>query len=114
MVRFQVLHQLQIPAKGQILIDAALHQDTGAVNGLELPNLLADFFKRQRVRVLLVAGAVKAAKRAADVTDIRVVDVAVNQVGDDLRVGATLPDGVGGGGEVKERQIVKFYGFLGG
>src|SRR3954463_8419313 len=82
---------------------AALHEQAGAAERERLLDLLEDDRLRQQVAVARVAGAaVEGAEVAVGDADVRVVDVAVDDEGDALRVGAAPPQLVRGAADRDE------------
>ena len=63
---------------------ASLHQDLCATEGDRFFDLLIDLVVSDDVGVVLLLGAVERTELAVNVADIGVVDVAVNDVGDDV------------------------------
>jgi len=64
---------------------SALHQNARAAERDCFVNPFADFLNRMNVCVGLSRSAVKRAKRADNVADVSVIDVAVNDVSYDIR-----------------------------
>ena len=62
---------------------------------VELVDLLADLLGGEDVVVVVLLGAVERAELAVHVADVRVVDVAVDDVGDDLVAAAVVGRGLG-------------------
>ena len=62
----------------------ALHQNARAAQRDRLVNLFANFIERAHISVRRAGPAIEGAERADDVADVRVVDVAVDDVGDDV------------------------------
>src|SRR5689334_14623614 len=73
-------------------MQSALHQHARAAEGYGLVNSLLDLLDRVNVGVRLPRSAVERAKRTDDVADVRVIDVSVNDVGDQRRVVLSLAD----------------------
>ena len=61
-----------------------LHQNLDPANGREFIELLVDLVEGDDIAVGILLGSVKGAELAVDVADIRVVDVPVDDVGDDI------------------------------
>ena len=75
---------------------------------------------REDVAFVVTLGAVEGAELAIDVADVGVIDVAVDDVGDDVVALAAVRGalalaaaGVGEFAELGERGVVKLLGFLG-
>jgi hypothetical protein len=98
--------QVEIPVQRQVRVHAALHEDLGAADLDELADLLQQLLEGQRIRVVLVPVAAKGAERAAGRADVRVVDVAIDDVGPkDLAVDPPAA-GVGPAAELVDRHLV--------
>ena len=92
----------------------ALQQNLRAAQRERLLDLPVHLVERDDVGVGVLLGAVERAELAIDVADVRVVDVAVNDVGDDLVAAAVVGAGlgelaaaVGQRAEFFERQVIK-------
>ena len=83
-VRPDVVEQVQVVIDAELRMMPALHQNLRAADRLELLDLFADLLGRKHVRVVLALGAHERAELAVDVADVRVIDVPVDDVGDDL------------------------------
>src|SRR2546421_6671387 len=70
----------------------ALHQHAGTAEGDGLVYSSTDLVHRMNVCVRLAGPSIKSTKGADDVADIGVVDVAIDDIGDDLRIILSLPD----------------------
>src|SRR5215813_1120267 len=76
-------------------MQSALHQNAGAAERDGLVDLLADLFERADVRVRRSGPAIERAERTDYVADIRVIDVAIDDVGDDVIRMAARADLIG-------------------
>jgi len=65
-------------------MQSALHQNAGAAEGYCLVNLSQNLIHRAHVGVGRAGPAIECAERTDDVADIRVIDVAIDDVGDDV------------------------------
>ena len=74
---------------------AALHQDLHAAQRLGLVDLRADLLERQRVAFAVLRPPVERAEAAVGDADVRVVDVAVDDVRDDVVRVLRVADAVG-------------------
>ena len=83
-------------------MDAALHQDAGAVERQGLLDLAADLLERQQVALGVARLAVEGAEPALVDADVGVVDVAVDVVGRDRGIVEAVPHLVRGEAEVEE------------
>ena len=87
----------------QLRVEPALQQDLHAAEVDRLLELLGQLLARQHVALGLVGGrAVEVAELAARDADVRVVDVAIDDVGDDV-VGVERAAALVGGGAELER-----------
>ena len=85
---------------------SALHQDAGAAERNRFINLVADFVERADVSVRRARPAVESTEGTNYVADIRVVDIAVDDVGDDVVGVSSLANFVGGRADASD--IVRF------
>src|ERR1051326_5683042 len=83
-------------------MQAALHQNACAAQGDGLINLLADFVERADVSFSVAGTTIESAEGTDDVADVRVVDVAINDIGDDAVWMTTLANLVGGEADADE------------
>src|SRR5205823_2109936 len=81
--RVQRAQKFFVPLDTELWVQSALHQHARSAERDCLVNLLANLFKGLDVRVRLSGPSVEGAEGADDVADVRVVDVAVNDVRDD-------------------------------
>ena len=106
--------QIEIPLLGQLRMMSALHQNLRAAQRDGLLDFLVHLVERDDVGVVVLFRAVKRAELAIDVADVGVIDVAVNDVSDDvvaatveiLRLGE-LAAAVGERAEFLQRQMIK-------
>ncbi len=105
-VRLHPAEELLVPGERQVRVEAALQQDLHAAEVDGLLELLGQLVARQDVALGLVGGrAVEVAELAARDADVRVVDVAIDDVGDDV-VGVEHPAArVGGGAQLQHRRL---------
>jgi hypothetical protein len=64
-------------------MQTSLHQNAGAAQGDRFIDLFTDFVYRAHVGIGRAGPAIKRAEGADDVADVRVIDVAVDDVRDD-------------------------------
>ena len=81
--------QILVPLDIKIRMQPALHQNARAAEGDRLVDPFADLLDRMDVCVRLARPPVERTERADDVADVRIIDVTVDDVGDD--VGRILP-----------------------
>ncbi len=79
-----VAHQVQIPLEGDVGVVAALKQDLHPADGLALVNLPTDLLVTQDVPLVMLGPAVERAELAIGHAHVGVVDVPVDDVGDDV------------------------------
>ena len=82
MVALDIAHQLQVPLEGDVGVVPTLKQDLYAANGLALVDLGPDLFEAQHVPFMMLGPAIERAELAVGHTDVRVVDVTVDDVSD--------------------------------
>ena len=92
----QRAEQIFVVIELQIGIQAALQQNSGAAELEHLVNLAANFFEGEDVAFFRAHRAVEGAEGAVFGAEIRVIDVAIDLIGGDARVGLFPPDFVGG------------------
>jgi hypothetical protein len=73
-------------------VKPALHQNARAAERDGFVNAFTDFLNRMNVCVGFSRSAIKRAERADDIADVRVIDVAVNDVSDDVGLIFPHPD----------------------
>ena len=88
--------QVLIPFDTEVGMQSTLHQNAGAAERNRFINLCADFFERADVGVRRTRPAVESTESANYVADVRVVNIAVDYVSDDVVRMSSLPDFVGG------------------
>ena len=82
-VPLDVAHQLEIPLERDVGVVAALEQDLHAADRLALVDLGADLLEAEHVALVVLGPAVERAELAVGDADVGVVDVPVDDVGDD-------------------------------
>ena len=73
--------QFQVPTQRQLWVHAALHENLRATNRHEFFNLMKNRLVGQRVRIMIFRVAAERAEGALGGADVRVVDVAIDDVG---------------------------------
>ena len=73
----------------------ALHQDLYPADGHQFINLLIDLFMAQHVMIGVPLGSVERTKFAINIADVRVVDVAIDDIRDNLVAPALKRLGLG-------------------
>jgi hypothetical protein len=61
-----------------------LHQDLNTANGRKFVEFLINLFERKHVVVLILLCSIERAEFAVNIANVRVIDVAIDNVGDDL------------------------------
>ena len=84
MVALDVAHQVEVPLERDVRVVPALDQDLHAAERLRLVDLRADLLERERVALAVLRPPVERAEAAVGDADVRVVDVAVDDVRDDV------------------------------
>jgi hypothetical protein len=87
-------------------VQSALHQHARAAERDRFVNLLSDFVERAHVGVGRAGAPVKSTEGADYVADVRVIDVAVNDVSDNLIRVPALPNFIGSDAEASN--LVRF------
>ena len=83
-LRAQCAQQILVPFNAKIRMQSALHQNARAAQRNRLVNLRADFIDGADVSIRRTGPAIECAEGADNVADICVVDVAIDDVGDDV------------------------------
>src|SRR5262249_52910392 len=86
----QSAQQILVPLNAKVRMQASLHQHAGAAEGDRFVDLFADFVYCAHIGIRCARSPVEGAERADDVADVRIVDIAVDDVGDDV-FGVTAP-----------------------
>jgi len=111
---FDVRQQIQIPLLGQLRMVPALHQHLRAAERDGLLDFFIEFGQRDDVGIVVLLHAIKRAELAIDIADVRVIHIAVDDVGDDVVAAAgeilrlrQLPATIRERAELFERQLIK-------
>src|SRR4051812_21366758 len=83
-LRFDVRQQIQIPLQRELRMMAALHQNLRAAERGGFFDLAVKFVERNDVCVRIPFDAVECAELAIHIADVRVIDIAIYDVSDDL------------------------------
>lgn len=62
----------------------ALHQNLNTADGRKFVELLIDLLERKHVMILILFRSIKRAELAVNIANVRVIDVSIDDVGDDL------------------------------
>src|SRR5438477_9200211 len=79
-----VVQQIDIPFEAQLRVMSALHQDLNPADSAKFIQLLIELLERDDMMVVVLFGAIKRAELAVNVADVRVIDVAIDDVGNDF------------------------------
>ena len=90
-----VLQQVDIPLERQFRMMPALHQNLNPARGGKFFQFLINLLERKHVMICILFGAIKGAKFAVDVTDVGVIDIAIDDIGDDVVSAAVVRAGFG-------------------
>src|SRR2546428_767576 len=103
MKALDIAQQIEIPLEGNVGVVHALHQNLDAPDRLQLVDLAPDFFKRQQIPFRVFGTTIECAELAVGDANVCVVDVAVDDVGDDVFRMEFPPDLVGETPELEQR-----------
>ena len=91
-----------------------LHQNLRAAESNRFFDLLIDLIERDDVGIIIFLGPVERAELAIDIADVRVIDIAINYVGDDFVpasaegiLACELPASVGQGTQFFEWKMIQ-------
>src|SRR6476659_6000245 len=84
MIPLDVRHQIQIPRERDVRVVTTLDQDLNCAESFRLVDLCANLLERKSVPFAVLWSAVKRAESAVSDADVRVVDVPVDDVRDDV------------------------------
>jgi len=79
-----VCEQVQIPLLGQFGVMAALQQNLCPAQRERLLDLPVQLVQRNHIGVVILFRAIKGAELAIHVADVGIVDIAIDDVGDDF------------------------------
>src|SRR5437764_14861860 len=79
-----VTQQIDIPLKRQFRMMSPLHQDLNTADGRQFVEFLIDLLEREDVMIFILLRAIKCAELAVNIANVRVIDVSIHDVGDDL------------------------------
>ena len=94
-LRPEVGQHVEVPLQREPGVMTALDEDLIPVHRQEFLNLSVQLLHRDHVGAGILLRAVEIAEFAVNVADVRVVDVAVNDVGDDLVAAPAVRRGLG-------------------
>src|SRR5437660_11383413 len=61
-----------------------LHQDLNTADGRQFVEFLIDLLEREDVMIFILLRAIKCAELAVNIANVRVIDVSIDDIGDDL------------------------------
>ncbi len=105
-LRVQRSQQVLVPLDTKVWMQSALHQDAGAAECNCFVDLFANLVDGANVSVRCSRPPIKRAEGANYVADIRVIDIAIDDIGDDIVRVSALTNFVSGG--ANPRNIVRF------
>ena len=113
-----VPQKIDIPRKWQFRVMPALHQDLNAADGGKFIQFLIDLLETEHVMIFVALRPIKRAEFAVNIANVRVIDVAIDNVGHDfvslavVRQALRLPSSfVCQRAKLFERQLIKLNGF---
>src|ERR1044072_5652998 len=95
--------QVFVPFDAEVGMQSTLHQNSGTAKRNRLIDLLADFFECANVSIRRARPAIGRTARAQHVADVGVVNIAVDDVSDDVVRVSTLANSVGGHADTGDR-----------
>src|SRR6188472_1218909 len=85
-----VVQEIDVPLELQFRMMPALHQDLHSTCSSEFVQLLIKLLKAQHVMIFVAFGPIKCAELAVNVANVRVIDVAIDDIGHDLAASAAV------------------------
>src|SRR4029450_13886399 len=79
-----VPQQIDIPLERQFRMMPPLHKNLTAADGRKFVELLIDLLERENVMILILLRSIKRAELAVNIANVRVIDVSIDNVGDDF------------------------------
>src|SRR6185436_2437416 len=81
---FDMREQIQIPLHRKFGMMPALHQNLSAAESKRLFDFLVHLLVSDHVGIIVLLGPVKRAEFAINVANVGVIDIAIDDIGDDL------------------------------
>src|SRR6476661_6364795 len=78
-----VVQEIDVPLEWQFRMMPALHQDLYSASSSELVQLLIKLLEAQHVMIFVAFGSIERAELAVNIANVRVIDVAIDDVGHD-------------------------------
>src|SRR5919106_449330 len=114
-----VLQEIDVPNEWQFWMVPPLHQYLNPTFGGKFIEFLIDLFERKDVMIFVFLGAIERAELAVNVAHVRVIDVSIDDVGNDLISLAVVGQAlrlsspfIGQGAKFFQRQAIKFERFI--
>src|SRR4030095_15535244 len=79
-----VTQKIDVPLEGQFRMMPPLHQNLNTTDGGKFVEFLIDLLEREDVTILILLRSLKCADLAVDIHNVRVIDVSIDDVGDNL------------------------------
>src|SRR6266446_6704335 len=79
-----VLQKINVPLEWQSRMVPALHQNLHSACGSEFIQLFIELLETKHVMIFVALRSIKRAELAVNITDVRVIDVAIDDVRHDL------------------------------
>src|SRR5439155_1184546 len=95
-LRAQSAQQIFVPFDAKVRVQASLHQHAGAAERNRLVNLRANLVDGAHVSIGRAGPAIERAESTHDVADVRVIDVAIDYVSDNVVRVASLSNLISG------------------
>src|SRR5215813_1306348 len=76
--------EIFVPFDAEVRVQASLHKDAGAAERDGFIDLFADFVYRAHIGIRRAGAAIEGAEGADHVADVGVVDIAVDDISDDV------------------------------
>src|SRR5207237_1592805 len=100
--RAQRPQKIFVPLATKIRMQSSLHQHAGTAQLDRLVDFFANLVDRAYVSVRRAGPAIECAESTDHVADIRVIDVAIDDVGDNVAGMTALPNFIGGGSDGRD------------
>src|SRR5438552_4157096 len=85
-----VPEQFEVPVERQRRVVSALHQDLNTTRGGKFVQFLIELLASEHIVIFILLGAIERTKLAVNVADVRVIDVTIDDVSDDLTATRTV------------------------
>ena len=88
--RPDVLQKIDIPPEWQFRMMSTLHQDLNPALRRKFIELPIDLLERKHIMIFIFFGSIKRAEFAVNIADIRVINVSIDNVSDDLAAASAV------------------------